>query len=85
MVVFGDQISRCWEQIIHHGEAGGDGQAMPTPHHPTAMAPSTPATPVVSPIDDDEDDAPRVVELPDGQRLVRDSRGVHLASDEEAD
>ena len=58
---------------------------MPTPHHPTAMAPSTPATPVVSPIDDDEDDAPRVVELPDGQRLVRDSRGVHLASDEEAD
>ena len=85
VVVFGDQISRCWEQIIHHGEAGGDGQAMPTPHHPTAMAPSTPATPVVSPIDDDEDDAPRVVELPDGQRLVRDSRGVHLASDEEAD
>jgi hypothetical protein len=40
---------------------------------------------VTSPIDDDEGDEPTSFEVSNGQRLVRDSRGVHLVSDEEAD
>ncbi len=82
VVVFGDQIERCWDQIVHFGAATGDGQAAPLPA-PAEAGP--PAPRVSSPIDEDEGDEPTTFEVASGQRLVRDSRGVHLATDEEAD
>lgn len=91
VVVFGDKIERCWEQIVGYGMPSGDGAA------PASSAP-TPALHGTSDDDDEPEDAPEPVSAPvefgpegetfrlrEGQRVVRDRRGVRLATDEEAD
>ncbi|WP_420454621.1 cyanophycin synthetase [Rubrivirga sp.] len=89
VVVFGDKIERCWDQIVHFGAPSGDGQAGSEasngPAHAGEPAPPPRPSSPVDPPDDEDDDAPRPFEVERGQRLVRDRRGVHLATDEEAD
>ncbi len=79
VVVFGDKIERCWDQIVHFGTSTGDG--LPDADSAATHAPAPRPT---SPVDDD-DDSPQTFEVATGQRLVRDRRGVHLRTDEEAD
>ncbi|MEL6615706.1 MAG: cyanophycin synthetase, partial [Bacteroidota bacterium] len=103
VLVFGDEISRSWKQIIYFGQASGDGQSAPaepaasmtasTPEaHPAGasggMIADPPATAVATPVQGPVtrlDADVETVELPDGQRLVRDDRGVRVVQDEEAD
>ena len=82
VVVFGDKIERCWEQIIHFGEASGDGQAPQPPAKPEARE-----EPDQEPAEEDPPSlsTPEPFRLRQGQRVVRDHRGVRLAADEEAD
>ena len=64
LLIFGDDCTRCWKQIIRHGE---DGDAEPTP----AIEPATDfglSLPMHS----------TVIELPEGE-LIHDARGVRLA------
>ena len=82
VVVFGDKIERCWEQIVHFGEPPGDGQA--------SEPPAAPSPPSEAPAPRDAEDPPSLstpepFRLRQGQRVVRDHRGVRLAADEEAD
>ncbi len=83
VVVFGDKIERCWEQIVSFGQAGGDSHASPKP---TAASDGdsgdAPASAAPSP--EPSASAPEPFRLREGQRVVRDHRGVRLA-DEEAD
>ena len=80
VVVLGDKIERCWDQIVQFGADGadasggaggaeGDGQTAPPPEVSGARP-------------DPEAGAFR---LREGQRLVRDRRGVRVGTDEEAD
>ncbi len=69
LVVFGDNIARCWKQIIHFNPATGDGAPTSAPSSATAA----------------RDDEPEHFALAEGQQLVRDERGVRLVRDEEAD
>ncbi len=71
VVVFGDNIARCWKQIIHFNPASGDGAPTPEPASASATAGG--------------DDEPERFTLAEGQQLVRDERGVRLVRDEEAD
>ena len=82
VVVFGDKIERCWEQIVHFGEPAGDGQASGPPATPEARAEPDP-----KPAEEDPPSlsTPEPFRLRQGQRVVRDHRGVRLATDEEAD
>ncbi len=69
LVIFGDDITRCWKQIVHFDPVGGGDPAEPS--RPTPEPTPAPA-----------------FELREGQRLVRDDRGVRLVTDspdEEAD
>ena len=78
VVVLGDKIERCWDQIVGFGAGGadgdgaeaseGDGRAAPPPSDVRAAEP--------------EGEAFR---LREGQRVVRDRRGVRVATDEETD
>ena len=64
LLIFGDDCTRCWKQIIRHGE---DGDAEPHP----AIEPATDfglSLPMHS----------TVIELPEGE-LIHDARGVRLA------
>ena len=89
VVVLGDKIERCWDQIVHFAGASGDGEAAP----PTSAAGGAvggeggadrsrqagAANPAgLGP----EGEAFR---LREGQRVVRDRRGVRVATDEDAD
>ncbi|MEM6327231.1 MAG: cyanophycin synthetase [Bacteroidota bacterium] len=101
VLIFGDEISRTWKQIIYFGKEQGDGQASPPPTPapmtvdiappPASVPPPTEAEPVTAaptPVSGPVARTPanvEAVELPDGQRLVRDSRGVRIVQDEEAD
>jgi len=69
LVVFGDDIARCWTQITHFNASGGDGALTPAPR-------STP------PI---ESESSETFSLGAGRQFVRDERGVRLAPSEEAD
>lgn len=67
LVIFGDDISRSWKQIVQFKPLGGDG--------------APPEVPRLLP-------EGQAFQLRDGQRIVRDSRGVRVAPappDEEAD
>lgn len=90
VLIFADNITRSWKQIIYFGKDREEieaeeqkAQALPTPPKPKPPAKDllAAATPV--------EDAPQVPEsvLADGTRLVRDERGVRLADsyDEESD
>ena len=99
VLIFGDEISRSWKQIIYFGQASGDGErdpaAPPIAEAPPPMmaapaasvasdAATASARPVKGPVTRRAAE-PETVELPDGQRLVRDDRGVRVVHDEEAD
>jgi cyanophycin synthetase len=74
LLVFGDNISRCWKQIIYFGRDPSGIAAAATAALPEAALP---------------DDLPPLVDLgqlPEGVQLIRDERGVRLAREpEEAD
>ena len=73
VVVLGDKIERCWDQIVHFGgAAAGDGQAAPPPATDDAGGVG------LGP----EGEAFR---LREGQTVIRDRRGVRVATDEGAD
>ena len=80
VVVFGDKIERCWEQIVHFGEPAGDGQSSEPPAKPQQTRAPKPAAE-----DPPSLSTPEPFRLRQGQRVVRDHRGVRLATDEEAD
>ena len=69
VVLFVDNISRCWNQVIHH-----EGE------NATTVSTDTGA-PVHSFVEADPD----AFSLDEGVRLVRDERGVRVAREEEAD
>ena len=66
VVIFGDEITRCWKQIIHF--------------NPDVAEPVTQATPQARPQEDGYD--VEVFVLDDHHQLVRDERGVRLAKEE---
>ena len=67
IVIFGDNIDRCWEQIIGHQVEGGE------------ATPSEPVKPVPSFVESNPD----AFSLDANADLVRDERGVRLARVEE--
>jgi cyanophycin synthetase len=74
VLVFADNVTRCWKQIIYFGR------------DPSAAPPTAPLE-TVAPVPPDElpplEDFGR---LPEGAAVIRDERGVRLARDpEEAD
>ena len=79
VVVFGDDITRCWKQIIRFDPTGGAGRGARTDDAPadatTEPAPATGASTDLAP-------TPPVLDLP-SDRLVRDERGVRLARETE--
>ncbi|MFT5631856.1 MAG: cyanophycin synthetase, partial [Gammaproteobacteria bacterium] len=90
LMIFGDNTSRCWKQIIYFNRspesegAAGDASDDAIATQQTFGAQATPdlladATPV--------EDAPELPEsmLLGGMRMIRDSRGVRLAIDEDED
>ena len=92
VVVFGDDIERCWTQIVGLGEEPESGP--PT----SANGRGEPEPPGEDSDDATEAEAPEPVSAPvsfgpegetfhlrEGQRVVRDRRGVILAEDEQAD
>jgi len=70
VVLFVDNVNRCWNQVIHYE---GDGSTIP--------ASVDPAKPAHSFVESDPD----AFQLDAGVRLVRDERGVRVAREEEAD
>ncbi len=69
LLIFGDEITRCWKQIIHFESSTHTGQG----EKDTSSKPSYATA----------DSA--VFELSDGQRLIKDERGVRIAKDEQSD
>lgn len=69
LVLFVDNVSRCWNQVIHYE---GDG---------TIQASVDPAKSAHSFVESDPD----AFQLDAGVRLVRDERGVRVAREEESD
>ena len=75
LLIFGDNITRCWKQIIYFGRDPAAGEP---------VSPTKPAEPVAPP--DDLPPLGEFVQLTDGAQLIRDERGVRLAREpEEAD
>lgn len=74
LLIFGDNITRCWKQIIYFGRDPAAGEAAPVAKQAEPVPPDD-----LPPLGDFGD-------LPDGAQLIRDERGVRLARDpEEAD
>ncbi len=67
VLIFGDEISRCWKQIIHFDAGHADR---------STTAESTPSGGYITP-------DPEAFTIEDGQRLIKDERGVRLAKVEE--
>ncbi|NNF57285.1 MAG: cyanophycin synthetase [Rhodothermaceae bacterium] len=85
LLIFGDDISRSWKQIVQFGQT--------TPAEPHTNGATT-RMDAVDGEGDDAEPAPGPVtatveeeafQLQSGQRLVRDRRGVRVVHDEEAD
>jgi cyanophycin synthetase len=87
VLVFGDNITRTWKQIIYHGknrpspeaeegtEPAPGGKALQRPAAGTPQGPITEKAPDLT-----------AERLPSGMRMIRDERGVRLAAEpEEAD
>jgi hypothetical protein len=69
-VIFGDNIERCWEQVVGHQVEPGESTS------------STPDKPAQSFVQED----PEAFQLEPGSELIRDERGVRIAKvDEESD
>jgi cyanophycin synthetase len=69
VVLFVDQVNRCWNQVIHY-----EG-------HGTTVVSAKATKPAHSFVEPD----PEAFSLDSGVRLVRDERGVRVAREEEAD
>ena len=82
VVVLGDNIARCWDQIVRFGEPAEE-----APASREAEAPSAETAPAAAAASEEPPllSAPEPFRLRQGQRVVRDHRGVRLATDEEAD
>ena len=84
VVVFGDNIERCWTQIVQYGTPSGDGQVSPPPDEPDGAAEVGSESPVETPVELGPEGETFV--LREGQTVVRDRRGVRIVTpDEEAD
>ena len=73
LIILGDDITRCWKQIVHFNAEEGDATTEDEPSH-------TYPEKLYEPIE-------HKFELAEGQRLVHDERGVRLIveHDEESD
>jgi cyanophycin synthetase len=86
LVIFGDEITRCWKQIIRFG-GGEQRDAKDAPRKPVdrigTLTSSSPVAPPEEEIEPVRDDRPRAA----GQRkdLIVDERGVRLAREESSD
>jgi cyanophycin synthetase len=74
LIVLGDDITRCWKQIVHFNNASDvpeEGNSAPSPDYPEKL---------FAPVENK-------FELQEGQRIVQDERGVHIVveRDEESD
>ncbi len=74
LIVLGDNITRCWKQIVHFNNASDvpeEGNSAPSPDYPEKL---------FAPVENK-------FELQEGQRIVQDERGVHIVveRDEESD
>lgn len=89
LLIFGDDITRSWKQIIYFGKTRGEGDddedleaemaPIPVPVKKTETKPELLSGEIVV---DDAPQLPESVTL-DGMKLVRDSRGVRLANEPE--
>ena len=80
LLIFGDDVARCWKQIIYFNreDRPGDGEAGATVARETEPpAPLTDPKPVP-----DAPPAPELAEMGQGA-LIRDERGVRLAREPE--
>ena len=76
VLVFADNVTRCWKQIIYFGR---DPSAAPPTSAPAGAVAAPEAPDELPPLED-------LGQLPEGATLVRDERGVRLAREpEEAD
>ncbi|MDT0628679.1 cyanophycin synthetase [Alteromonas sp. W364] len=74
LIVLGDNITRCWKQIVHFNnatEVPEEGSSAPSQDYPEKL---------FAPVENK-------FELQEGQRIVQDDRGVHIVveRDEESD
>jgi cyanophycin synthetase len=69
LMLFVDNVSRCWKQVIHF-----EGHRTDVPH-----------ADVVKPVHSFVEVDPEAFQLDSGVRLVRDERGVRVAREEESD
>lgn len=79
LLIFGDDISRSWKQIVNFDPSGEEltnGEATADEVGSVASEPAISATRSIE---------EETFTLQQGQRLVRDKRGVRLVQDEEAD
>ncbi|MDX1418594.1 MAG: cyanophycin synthetase [Rubricoccaceae bacterium] len=91
LLIFGDEISRCWKQIVRFGDLGqeapppthGDGSARASEPAPPVPAPPAPA-PGALLLDTTEGEG-ETYQLSGGRQVVRDRRGVRVVHDEDAD
>jgi cyanophycin synthetase len=79
VLVFADQVTRCWKQIIYWGGNNPQATDLEGPAGGTAAAPAT--VTMASPVDAAGDAPADLAAL----GLVRDARGVLVAPTEEAD
>jgi len=80
LIVFGDDITRCWKQIIHVNTAQAGTSAATSASVPASSSAGTIVDIAAEPSADAEK-----FELPVGQSLIRDERGVRIARNEEGD
>ena len=77
LLIFGDNISRCWKQIVRFREARHPAPARPTPTSSVGQLAVGAATP---PVHDDRAIQPIILNpAPGGDHVVEDARGVRLA------
>lgn len=74
LIILGDEITRCWKQIVHFGEAEettDEQESSPSSDYPERL---------FEPVEHE-------FELSEGQRLIKDERGVRIVTehDEESD
>ncbi len=78
LIVFGDDCTRCWKQIIHFG-AQSPGRERPL----ASMAPTVPVPPMPVSIDASVDSSASTPPWEPPGALIRDERGVRFAAQRE--
>ncbi len=89
VVVFGDDITRCWRQIVHFGGRSAEGAPAEMPSSAATTETDGQVAPGAgSPVEEPATLGPEgeTFRLREGQTVVRDRRGVRIVTpDEEAD